>query len=97
MLGTQGWQIIDDGSTAVDDRVSGDEIEASPRYSLNAIDGIAEHFKVPLEDAGVDLISIKAEFEGILSYSASIISLSTKDYHSVWWRLFHSGKLSGMV
>ena len=55
------WQkIIDDGTTAVDDRVSGDEIEATPRYSLNAIDRIAEHFKVPLEDAGVDLISIKA-------------------------------------
>ena len=54
ILGTQGWQkIIDDGTTAVDDRVSGDEIEATPRYSLNAIDGIAEHFKVPLEDAGV--------------------------------------------
>ena len=55
------WQkIIDDGTIAVDDRVSGDEIEATPRYSLNAIYRIAEHFKVPLEDAGVDLISIKA-------------------------------------
>ena len=91
MLGTQGWQkIIDDGTTAVDDRVSGDEIQATPRYALNAIDRIAEHFKVPLEDAGVDLISIKAEYEGILSYSASFISLSTMDYQSVWWRLFHS-------
>ena len=45
MLGTQGWQkIIDDGTTAVDDRVPGDEIEATPRYSLHVINRIAEHF-----------------------------------------------------
>lgn len=36
MLATQGWQkIIDDGTDAVDDHVSGDEIEATPRCSLN--------------------------------------------------------------
>ena len=60
--------------------MSGDEIEATPRYSLNAIDRIAEHSKAPLEDAGVDIISITAEFEAILSYSASFIFLSTVDY-----------------
>ena len=54
MLGTQGGQMI--STTAVDNHVTGDEIEATQRYSLNAIDRIAEHFKVPLEDAGVDLI-----------------------------------------
>ena len=32
---------------------------------------------------------ILREFQGILQYSTMYISLSTSDYHAVWWRLFY--------
>ena len=36
------------------------------------------------------LTDIKSEFEAMIAYASQFISISTLDYQSVWWRLFHS-------
>ena len=57
---------------------------------LIAINRIVKHFSVPLVSAGVDVDEFLCEFQGIPQYSTMCISLSTSDYHAVWWRLFHA-------
>ena len=57
---------------------------------LGEIDRLTEHFRLPLEKAGMIINEIHAEFECLLQYATSYIALSTLDYTAVWWRLFHS-------
>ncbi len=81
LLGTQGWQKI------ADEQVDMSEEDGNP---LNAIDRLVERFRIPLEKAGAEVSEIPSEFEAIVSYATQFISLSTMDYQSVWWRLFHA-------
>ena len=71
MLATQGWQKIQDEQADVVD--GGDECETS----LNAIKRLADHFKEPLERAGVNVSEIHCEFEELVVYATQFISLST--------------------
>ena len=59
-------------------------------FELEAIDRLVEHFKFSLQAAGADTDLIKPEFESLFSYAGHFIQLSTVDYQSVWWRIFHS-------
>lgn len=87
LLGTQGWQkVLDDGATEPSTHDAG-EPQENP---VDAINRLVEHFKVPLEGANAEPDEIRPEFEAILSYACQFISLSTLDYQSVWWRLFHA-------
>ena len=86
VLATQGWQKIIDLDTAAA-TTQQEEEDSDP---LTAIDRVIEHFAVPLESANVDVGEIKDEFEAMISYAAQFMSLSTMDYKSVWWRLFHA-------
>lgn len=61
---------------------------------LNAVDRLVEHFKIPIENAGADIGEIQNEFEALISYAAQFMSLSTMDYQSVWWWLFHAPSYS---
>ena len=54
------------------------------------MDRIVERFTVPLESAGSNPAEIHAEFVEIMQYASQYFSLSTMDYRSVWWRLFHA-------
>ena len=98
VLGTQGWQKLLDKDqdlsilttepsssfTIIDVDLGNDNFE------LEAIDRLVEHFKFPIQAAGADTDLIKPEFESLLSYAGHFIQLSTVDYQSVWWRIFHS-------
>ena len=71
MLGTQGWQkILDQHATP---RTDGD-IHENP---LEAIDRLAQRFRIPLQSANVEIDEIRQDFEGMLSYAGQFISLVT--------------------
>ena len=61
--------------------------EKSP---LLEIDRLVIRFKIPLESAGCTIEEVHREFQEMIEYASSFIPLSTMDYSSVWWRLFHS-------
>lgn len=61
---------------------------------LDSVDRLLERFAVPLEGAQADLSKIKVEFELLVQYAVQFISLSTLDYHAVWWRIFHAPSAS---
>ena len=88
MLGTQGWQKLLDDEQVTAPQV--DDVGVPQENLMDAIDRLVEHFKVPLEGADAELDEIRREFEAMLSYASQFISLSTLDYQSVWWRLFHA-------
>jgi hypothetical protein len=87
MLGTQGWQKIVDEHVDVSDDAEGMQASENP---LDAIDRLVERFKIPLEGAAAETSEIRGEFEAMVSYATQFISLSTMEYQSVWWRLFHA-------
>ncbi len=87
MLGTQGWQKILDEEA---DEAEESQESAERENPLNAIDRLVERFRIPLEGAAADVSEIRGEFEAIVSYATQFISLSTMEYQSVWWRLFHA-------
>ena len=57
---------------------------------MAAVDRLVERFAAPLEAAQADTDSIKAEFCDMIAYAVHYIALSSFDYHSVWWILFHA-------
>ena len=57
---------------------------------MAAIDRLVERFASPLEGAQVDTNLMKTEFTDMIGYAVQYISLSSIDYHSVWWRLFNA-------
>ena len=58
------------------------------------IDRLAIRFAVPLQHAQADTDVMKTEFCAMIEYIVQYISLSTLDYHSVWWRLFRAPNTS---
>ena len=81
VLATQGWEKVlhEENDSEVE---SDDPMEAITRLGVR--------FKSPLESAGVDIDQLREEFHEMISYAAQFISLSTIDYQSVWWRLYHA-------
>ena len=65
--------------------------------SLEAIDRLVEQFSIPLESAGADISAIHGEFQELLQYATTYVSISTIEYHAVWWRLFHASCASEWV
>ena len=57
---------------------------------LEAIDRLIERFAIPLQGAQADTDVIKTEFGNMIEYVVQYIAISSLDYHSVWWRLFHT-------
>lgn len=57
---------------------------------MAAIDRLVKRFASPLEVAQANTDAIKTEFCDVIAYTVQYISLSSLDYHSVWWRLFHA-------
>ena len=57
---------------------------------LKAVDRVMEKFKIPLQAANVVVEEIHAEFDVLIQHATQYISLSTMNYHAVWWRLFHA-------
>lgn len=57
---------------------------------LAAIERLVERFATPLLGAEADTNVIKEEFANMIEYAVQYIDISTLDYHSVWWRLFHA-------
>ncbi len=57
---------------------------------LAAIHRLIERFATPLQGAGADTDVIKGEFGDMIEYAVQYIAISSLDYHSVWWRLFHA-------
>ena len=80
ILATHGWEKI------LDEENDGSTMEIIAR--------LGERFKVPLESAGVDLSQLQEEFHEMISYAAQFISISTMEYQSVWWRLYHAPNAS---
>lgn len=67
--------------------------DLASQNSLNGMEPVShlvQRFKTPLELAGADIEEINSEFQEMINYASCYISLSTLDYSSVWWRLFHA-------
>ena len=67
--------------------------ETSPSYIL-AINCSSSKFKTPLEAAGGAVVQTVDEFHDMLLYATQFISLSSTNYQTVWWKLFHSPNAS---
>lgn len=57
---------------------------------LAAIERLVEQFSTPLQGAQANIDVIKEEFADMIEYAVQYIAISSLDYHSVWWRLFHA-------
>ena len=55
---------------------------------LECIDQLVTRFTIPLH--GVQTSKVNKEFQSLLQYAVRFISLSTLDYHAVWWRMFNT-------
>lgn len=58
---------------------------------IAAINRLVERFTFPLKGAQADMDAMKTE---LIGYAVKYIALSSLDYHSVWWRLFHAPNLA---
>ena len=82
VLATQGWEkALAEGS---------DNSAVESCDPMEAVNRLGERFQIPLESAGVELDQHKAEFLEMVFYANQFISISTTDYQSVWWRLYHA-------
>ena len=93
MLATAGWEKVTEQLEEHEQHQQSDSISQTDAVSenpLNAIDRLIETYKVPLEGAGAEIDEIRIELEAMVTYAVQFISLSTLDYQSVWWRLFHA-------
>ena len=61
-------------------------VEESSDPDLSAIDRLTTRFTTPLQEAGATVEDIKVEIE----YAVQYVAVSSLDYHSVWWILFHA-------
>ncbi len=57
---------------------------------LKSIDRLLDTFIFPLSGVDTQVKEIHAKFEAIIHYTIQCISLSTLEYHSVWWQLIHT-------
>ena len=57
---------------------------------MAAIQRLVDRFEIPLQGAKANTSEIVSEFREMISYAAQYIALSTLEYRSVWWKLFHS-------
>ena len=57
---------------------------------LSSIDRLVTRFATPLQGAGATIEDVKVEFSQMIEYAVQYIAVSSLDYHSVWWRLFHA-------
>jgi len=64
------------------------------KNDLKAVDRLVDKFCSPLNGADAQVNEIHAEFEAMMHYATQYISLSTLEYRSVWWRLYHAPSAS---
>ena len=57
---------------------------------MEGIDRLVTRFTLPLQGAQAECDKLKEEMMSILQYAVRFISLSTMDYHAVWWRIFNA-------
>ncbi len=81
ILATQGWEKLIEKQDHVEQPV--------PNY-VSAINHLGLKFKIPLVASGVVVASILQEFQDIILYATEFISLSSTNYQTVWWKIFHS-------
>ena len=79
VLETQGWQRIVDDSDHNNEPIDTQHIVR-----------LADRFKIPLENAGVDTVKLPHEYNEMIIHATQFYSLSTMGYQAVWWRLFNS-------
>ena len=80
ILAIQGWQkIVDEMQDETD----------SPTEPWSSITRTSTRFRIPLENARIDVDAILSEFKEMVEYAIWFLSLSTMDYQAVWWRLFN--------
>ena len=64
------------------------------KNNLESIERLVERFIIPLQGAGVLTGVIKEEFQNMIEYAVEYIAVSSHDYKSTWWRLFHAPNAS---
>ena len=86
LLASQGWQKLLEEEEIFLSQSEADDSHENPYL---AVERLLTSFKSPLMSAGADFDSILPEFKAMIEYAAQFFSLSTTDYRSIWWRLFH--------
>ena len=81
VLASQGWE-----------KLLSDHDESTA--ATQAISRLGTRFKSPLTSAKVEIDRLHEEFHEMISYAIQFVSISTLDYRSVWWRLYHSPNAS---
>jgi hypothetical protein len=74
VLELQGWQKIVDEETIPDQSSNG----------IEAVQRLGERFRVPLENAGVQVEQLREEIREMLVHATQFYSLSTMGYQAVW-------------
>ena len=69
-----------------------DEFDTEDDYSLaevkEAVEHIAEHFRLPLEAKGVSLASLLDEVEEVVQHGRAYLDISGTGYQTTWYKLF---------
>ena len=57
---------------------------------MEPIQRLGERFRIPLENARVEVEKQSDEFNEMVLYATQFYSVSTTGYRAVWWSLFHA-------
>lgn len=52
-------------------------------------------FKVPLENASVDLALVQEKWDDMVGYGKQYLNLVQEDYNIIWWKLFNAVDAKG--
>ena len=66
------------------------ERSPEPSFAHSSLDFVTEHFRTPLESAGVDVSLVCKEWDDMVEHAKTYLDLATQDYRAVWWKLFRS-------
>ncbi len=91
VLATHGWEKI----LQEESELSSESEHKNPAEM--AVDRLGVRFKVPLEEAGVEIKELPKEMREIMTYASQFISLSTMSYQAVWWRLLQIQVVVGPI
>ena len=80
ILATQGWEKAASTSSA----------------HSSAIEQLSVRFKVPLEQANINISLLQEEWDEMADHARRYLDLVTQDNNTVWWKLFQVLKIGAI-
>ena len=87
-LATQETDLLTHALTIL--ATQGWEKAANASSAHSAIEQLSERFRVPLEQANINVSLLQEEWDEMADHATRYLDLVTQDNNTVWWKLFNS-------